>query len=241
MKSSHFTKGAPFPENFERRIFGSGKDNIVRVMPSHPEAVVKIPVFADDKDTIEGTMNQLRYKQRKYNILRRFLGDFVPESIFVLGKKNERVQNPERTVGYTIQQRVPDIRLSDLDQVQRRDPRLVSNTADFLSRLRSMYLALGEVNARTGDDVNPLDGKLDLGGASDLVRHSIERDFDPAEVQALLTDETDFLSSPNICVDPETMQIWCVDFDKGEWDDGKELAYDYIMAKDIGGVAVHRP
>lgn len=244
----------PFAPELGPRL-GSGQDNAVfqLVWPAEkphlrpptgqvlkinhataPEHRVRL---ADDR---EAAMSGLLYKKNKYEILKRFLGDFVPDSSFVLGKVVEG--RNERYAEYTVQEEVPRISLSDLSEEQRNDPKLRSQVIDLMNRLRYMYGVLGEANARTSQGVT-LDGKLDLGGISDHVRaESIDHIFDDQDATEIINSN----SSPNLLVNPDTLQLSCIDFDQGQWlpgmDEAKALAFEIadrheVLAPAVGKVA----
>lgn len=176
--------------------------------------------YADDR---QAAMSGILYKKNKYEILKRFLGDFVPDSSFVLGKVVEG--NKERYAEYTVQDEVPRISLSHLTEAQKENPVLHSQVVDLMNRLKHMYTVLGEANARTGQGIT-LDGKLDLGGVSDRVRaEALDHVFDDHDARAVIDDN----SSPNLLVNPETMQLYCIDFDQGQWYPGMDEAKDLVF------------
>lgn len=177
--------------------------------------------LADDR---EAAMSGLRYKKNKYEILKRFLGDFVPNSSFVLGEVVEG--RNRRYAEYTVQEEVPRRSLSDLSEEQRHDPYLAQQVSELMNRLKHMYAVLGEVNARTSQGVT-LDGKLDLGGVSDHVRaEDIDHVFGEKDAQKVIDEN----SSPNLLVNPDTLQLYCIDFDQGQWlsgmDEAKQMVFE---------------
>lgn len=194
--------------------------------------------LADDR---EAAMSGLLYKKNKYDILKRFLGDFVPKSSFVLGEVVEG--RARRYAEYTVQEEVPRYSLSDLSDEQRHDPRLIRQVSDLMNRLKHMYAVLGEVNARTSQGVT-LDGKLDLGGVSSHVRaEDIDHIFDAEDAQKVIDEN----SSPNLLVNPDTLQLYCIDFDQGQWlpgmDEAKEMVFEIADRFDadtpvVGSIAV---
>jgi len=254
-KSKPKREQMPFAPELGPRM-GSGQDNAVfqlvwpaekphlrkptgRVLkinhPIPPEHKVR---HADDR---EAAMRGLQYKKNKYEILKRFLGDFVPQTSFVLGKVVEG--HKERYAEYTVQDEVPRVSLSDLSEEQRSDPKLHAQVVELMNRLRHMYSVLGEANARTSQGVS-LDGKLDLGGISDHVKaESIDHIFDDDDALKIIESN----SSPNLLVDPETLRLYCVDFDQGQWlpgmDDAKAMAFEIAdrydaAAESLGEAAV---
>jgi hypothetical protein len=241
--------------------FGEGQDNdVYRLVTEAPKPHLRVPTgwlvkinhvpdttqdasrHQRDPDERRAVEKGIAYKKNKYDLLKLFLGDFVPNSAFVMGEVQEGSR--KRVVEYTIQQEVPKFKISDLSDEQKTDPRLVNNTKTMLNRLAYMYRVLGEANARTTQGVN-LDGKLDLGGISDYVRADrIDRDFTETDAHQVI----DGNNSPNLLVDPNTMQLYCVDFDQGQWtpgmDEAKELAISIVkddQAKHIGSAEMLLP
>jgi hypothetical protein len=184
-------------------------------------------------------MSGLLYKKNKYEILKRFLGDFVPTTSFVLGNVVEG--RDARYAEYTVQDEVPRVSLSDLTPEQRNSPILENQVVDLMDRLKRMYEVLGQANARTSHGVS-LDGKLDLGGVSDYVKaEDFDHDFNGDDARAVI----DSNSSPNLLVNPDTMQLYCIDFDQGQWregmDEAKALVFEIADRQDstaIGHTAV---
>lgn len=250
-KSKPTNELMPFaPEVGER--MGSGQDNAVfrLVWPAekphlreHTGQVVKInhKNVADHKvrlaDSREAAMSGLLYKKNKYDILKRFLGDFVPDSSFVLGEVMEG--RDKRFAEYTVQDEVPRVSLSDLTEDQRANPELRTQIVSLMNRLKHMYTVLGEANARTSQGVT-LDGKLDLGGVSDYVRaEALDHDFDEVDAEAIISQN----SSPNLLVNPDTLQLYCIDFDQGQWlpgmDEAKVLAFEIADRYDAESVVAN--
>jgi hypothetical protein len=217
---------SPFAHDFGE-IIGNGQDNTVRrfVGEAAGHLVVKIGKQKGEAEpTNEAAFNSTLYKKKKYEILKTFLGDFVPKSSFLVGHKTEGVRDPKDVPkSYTVQDYVPQYKINELTPEQQRDPRLLRQMYVLLLKLRNMYSALDEVNAIIGESNNELDGKLDLGGISKQARKSVSgsgatRGFDAAEVVQ------NFGGSPNLLVNPETMQLSCIDFDDGVWTPQKEAA-----------------
>ena len=237
--SSH----SPFgPEAFSSEKLGAGQDNIVRTFtaPELGGLVVKISQqkgegIGTSQEAFESTL----YKKKKYEILKSFLGDYIPESHFLVGSKLEGRRDPQLVPkSYTVQQRVPNFRLDQLTPEQRHDPALLRQMYVLLRKLNNMYRAIDKVNEITGNSA--LDGKLDLGGISKVARMPQGPGFDAARVVE------DFQSSPNLLVDPDTLRLYCIDFDDGVWNDEKEAAkgvLEHLISSDmeIKGVIMMDP
>lgn len=228
------SESMPFRRDIERGpVLGSGQDNSVYRLVHSAERphlrpptgwVVKLnhaeagPDRRRAADPDEAVWLGVLYKKNKYELLKMFMGKFIPKSSFVLANVSEGSRN--RRAEYTLQREVPRYRLADLTAEQRQDPRLVQNTVELMRRLQYMYRVLGEVNARTASDVN-LDAKLDLGGVSDFVKaEEFGHDFSEEEAVQIINEN----KSPNLLVDPETMDLYCIDFDQGQWTMGMDEA-----------------
>lgn len=231
-RSRPTAEGMPFGAELGQR-WGAGQDNQVYRMVGHAAkphlrppigAVLKInhekprQNIVRHPDEREAVKRGLEYKKNKYELLKLFLGDFVPDTGFVMSRVHEGQH--ERYAELTVQREVPRISLHQLTEKQRKDPRLTSQIVDLMSKLQYMYDVLGEANARTRDGVS-LDGTLNLGGVSDDVRaESLDYGFTAKDAQGVI----DKNESPNLLVNPETMQLFCVDFDQGQWTEGMSEA-----------------
>lgn len=222
LKPTDNSQLSPFRYDFGP-VVGNGKDNTVRAFLGDTASrwVVKISKQKGEKEpTADIAFASTLYKKKKYEILKTFLGDFVPDSFFVVGHKTDGIRNPRPVPrSYTVQRQVPDVKLNELTPEQQRDPRLLRQMYVLLLKLRNMHEAIDEVNRIMGADDNPLDGKLDLGGISKYAQQkSPTEGFDAAEVVR------EFGASPNLLVDPEEMRLYCIDFDDGTWTPEKEAA-----------------
>jgi len=219
MKTPNSASQAPFnTERFGNRI-GKGKDNMVLAMPipgREKELVVKINHDNRGVRTPEQVEAAVRYKKEKYEILKLFLGDFIPDSSFLVGTKVD--SKGPRPVEYVVQQRLPNHYIKSLTPDQREDPRLISNMLLLMIKMENMYKTIGNVNARNGNSAASLDAKLDLGGISGYIREHIDEEFTPRTARDAIVKKGD---TPNILVNPDTMDIYCIDFDEGIWTDEK--------------------
>lgn len=155
-------------------------------------------------------------------MLHFFLGDFVPESNFVLGNKfdNKKVKIKE----YTLQKRVPNVTIAALSDEQKSDPRLISNIHLLIQKLREMYKIIRQVNDSIAE--GKLDVRLGLGGLSKSIEKLIKEDKE----LDFATINKDFMDSPNLLVDPESMKLSLIDFDVGEWSEQKEATLILVKA-----------
>lgn len=236
-------RNLPLRESLGPQI-GDGQDNAVyRLLDAAPKPHLRTPTgwvtkighdFDRRRDTtdrprhsdaLEAARRGIHYKKNKYDILKHFLGDYIPESTFILTKATES-GGRERYVEMTMQREVPQVTLGKLTPEQRGDPRLHTSMKELVGRMQYMYSVLGEVNARSANGIN-LDAKMDLGGISDRVRaERLDHRFTDEETDRIIEST----NSPNLLVDPETMQLYCVDFDQGQWvegmDDAKRMAFE---------------
>lgn len=174
-------------------------------------------------DARQAAARGLMYKKNKYELLRHFLGEFIPDSFFVLAKASPG-KIGERYAELTIQRRLPQCTLADLTERQRNDPRLEAHMRTLLCRLSGAFALLRHVN----EYVPPrgcVDMYLDLGDISDAARNHIPpvEAFGSQDVGHLIRTST----TPNLLVDPATMQPYCIDFGQGQWlpemDETKQL------------------
>ena len=212
---------------------GVGQDNLVNeaLLPPYAhglaetgEWVVKVshksPNAKDKRNwslpSKEAAVTGTQYKQKKYELLKHFLGDFVPDSIFLVS--DVETNGVRRPAEVTLQRRVPNHTIDSLSEEQKTDPRLQQNLMSLFGKLRYMYSVIGEANGRASQGAS-IDGKLDLGGVSDFARsRSIDQDFTEQDVVRAAHK----ISSPNLLVDPETMSLYCIDYDQGDWNSGME-------------------
>lgn len=237
----------PFRTELGQR-FGKGQDNTVYQMVHGAEKPhLRVPAGfvlkvnhenagkhrKRDGDELIAAKAGIRYKKNKYDILKAFLGDFIPETHFVLGEVRSQESGKGkafRPAEYTIQREVPRYSISDLTDEQRQRPELRNNVYSLLTSLQRMYRILGETNARTAQDIT-LDGKLDLGGVSDYI---LSEELDDGLNHTFTEEDIDLVistnKSPNLLVDPDSMQLYCVDFDQGQWRPGMDEAKDKALA-----------
>lgn len=247
-KNSDKPRNLPIDPELSLKLFGRGKDNQVYevkgpdetskgmvVKLNHKTSPTEAARLAETGADREQAWKGIQYKQHKYAVLKHFMGDYIPDSMFVLTQ--EGLPDKRRYVEMTVQKQVPQVGLADLSPEQRADPALAENVKGLLGRLQYMYRVLGETNARVGQEAQ-LDGKLDLGGISSAVRdQQLDHAFSPEEVEALIASN----QSPNLLVDPESMQLYCVDFYQGQWNDGManstEIAFEIDRRNRVESVA----
>ena len=199
---------------------GRGKDSVVFPFRGNDKFVVKVNHSfrkeVTSPEMIKHRESELQYKKRKYETLSYFLGRFVPRSFFVLSEQKDGVYM--RVKGYTIQERVPDVKFSDLTNEQLNGPRLIKNMHELITRLIFMNRMVDRINKSVPKKAQ-IDVRLDLGPISQIVDDALYKDQSYFSVDA--RDLASF-KSPNILIDPDTMDIYCVDFGKGFWSDDKE-------------------
>ncbi|MCK5461279.1 hypothetical protein KAI58_04815 [Candidatus Gracilibacteria bacterium] len=211
---------SPFLHRFKDSI-GRGQDNVVVPLSNDNNLVVKWN--HDPKEPIEKeqSFNRTLYKKKKYEMLKFFLGDFIPESYFVLGNKKDG--NKIKVKEYTIQKRVPKVSIAELDEDKKNNPILLKNIHLLIRKLGNMHKIINQVNNAVNK--GQIDGKLDLGGLSKFAEDYLnEKPYNSKII------DPNFMNSPNLLVNPETMNLYCVDFDKGEWNEEKEATFVLVKA-----------
>ncbi|MBD3280491.1 hypothetical protein GF389_03120 [Candidatus Dojkabacteria bacterium] len=193
---------------------GRGKDSVVMALRADPDNwVVK---FNHD---CEGDMFALtKYLKRKYEILQAFIPQHIPKSHFVLGNKDDG--DSRKTKAYTVQQRIHGLKIGELSPEQIEDERFIRNLHSLVRGLHIMHTTVSQLNEGL-DPYAQVDTILDLGGLSKQARITDTVD---------LYDLTDSIrNSPNIMVDPESLQLYCVDFGRGYWNEEKEETFNRLM------------
>jgi hypothetical protein len=184
--------------------------------------------YAYKESTKVAWAENVLYLRRKYDILKTYLGDIVPQSRFVLWQVNKghqfipwmaNVEIPERKA-ITLQRLVGGRDLSKMSLEEKSD-------LDFLKKLEKSHqryiLLKFFVKNRTEElwlSPETLDVKMDLGGLSDVEHLNIEN-----------LDVQNRLDSPNIMYDGES--VYFVDLDSWVWDEKKEEVYQYLMNPEI--------
>ncbi|HEX7962995.1 MAG TPA: hypothetical protein VF466_00230 [Candidatus Saccharimonadales bacterium] len=179
--------------------------------------------------TAESALNDVRFKQAKYQLLRHFMGDFIPNSSFFVGQQRQ----PDGSWAikpYTLQDRVPQVTLQQLPKEVRNSDELRGEMYGLAMRLRVMHQTLARARAiveRAGDTF-VVDAALDLGPFSDYVRDNLDQDPATYQYSQMINGYKD---TPNLLVDPETLKLSCVDFGSGEWNG--QLAQQLQLTYDI--------
>lgn len=210
--------------NSETEIFlERGKDN--RVYTNDRDGKY---VFKYSSDAYNATPNTVEYLVKKYKMLKRYLGEFIPDSAFVFGdrlsnftEKNLRNSDTTTTHAITIQRKIKGKTFQDLETEEKIKPEIMEQ----LKKSRSQYLTLKTRVEKACKKLNlpedTLDVKLDLGGISK--RNHLDIIFEK---------EMGNYKSPNIMYDGETKKIMFIDFDMNEWDENKEKVYQLVMSDD---------
>ncbi len=247
MKKQTSSEFSPFRHDFGRPI-GSGKDNRVYELEDGSETVDKrfprragefIVKISHEQDkgshlSAEEALDSARYNQAKYNLLKQFLGDFVPTTMFLVGNKKTgsgQVVNKS----YTVQERVPQFMLNEIGAEKRNSDELRGQMYQLVRRLQLMHQVMGRardiVEAQGGSFI--VEDSLDLGPLSKFVRQHMDDNAADFNYKQIING---FKASPNLLVDPDTMQLSCVDFGQGRWSD--ELGLQMGVVHDI---ATHDP
>jgi hypothetical protein len=220
--------------SWKDKKFDSGKDNAVFTFEDgngkFSEFVYKegIPTKSEvGYDKMDG--DNLRYLQRKYDLLRTYIEEIIPQSAFVLGDTSRKripvpglpeIEENRQTV-ITIQRRIRGKNLQDMTLEEKLD-------TDFLLRLQKAHrkymllrIFIQTIAEEIGLPIDTLDTKMDLGRLSDVDQIDIQNTVYINEM----------LKSPNIMYDGE--QVYFVDLDQGKWNDKKEILYQRMRSPEI--------
>lgn len=205
---------------------GHGKDNTVHVSDVEKSGhVVKYstPAHVPTPETIE-------YLQKKYLILRRFLGEWIPKTKFVLGERRREFdarkaitpQADNRLCAITLQKRVRGETFKKMPQEEKLKPEVLED----LKAAHQKYVALKRLMQATCRELdlpeNTLDVKLDIGHLS---KQETLDEFD--------TERVKFFVSPNIMYDRVAQKIQFIDFDMNDWNADKEKVFQAMMRKSL--------
>lgn len=200
---------------------GEGKDNKVLTTPKRKNSYV----FKYSRKDYPASPRTVEYLQKKYALLRKLMPDHIPKSGFIFGEREtslrpdlSNVESAKRKCAITIQRRVLGKTFREMTEEERLDPIVVQKlTAAHKEYFRAKKLvkkACEECNL----PLNTLDIKLDIGLLSDDESHPT-------------CDESDIkrFKSPNVMFDPKTQEIMFIDFDMNDWNDQKEVVFQYLM------------
>ena len=214
----------PFEGRFLNSI-GRGQDNVVVPLSSQPNWVIKWNHdYKEDEITNKDYYNRLLYKKRKYEIFTRFLPEFIPETSFLLGPKKDG--SILKIKEYTVQKRVPQLSISDLSMEELCNDKFQYNLYLLLIKLSNMYKTVNFANLFV-DDIGKVDVRLDLGGLSKTAEESRQINFQ--DFSSELIEDKNFCKSPNLLVDPVSLNLYCIDFGRGIWNEYKESTYSRIL------------
>jgi hypothetical protein len=214
----------PFEGKFLDSI-GRGQDNVVAPISSDPDVVVKWNHdYKESSLSPKYVYDRVLYKKRKYEMLKLFLPEFIPKTNFIVGNKGDGFKIKMKE--YTIQERVPQVTISQLTQEELSNERFRYNLYLLLLKLSNIYDVVNYVNSYVEVD-GKIDVRLDLGGLS---RSAEEKELpNYGDFNLEFIDNKNFCKSPNLLVDPSTYNIYCIDFGRGIWNDKKEEAYEKVL------------
>lgn len=211
----------------EDTMIWHGKDSNVFAYPGKTKKFI-YKETAQEGSLWEAKPENVIYLRRKYDLLKKYLGNTIPQTRFVLGEVNhptriakgiEMVDIPQKSI-ITLQRRVAG---SDLQKM----PREAKSAPLFLKKLKKAHqkyillkMFIASISRELGLPEDTLDVKMDLGPLSDMDRFDIQ---DPTSIRKHLT-------SPNIMWDGK--QIYFVDMDTGTWNTKKEKLHAYLMMPD---------
>ncbi len=210
--------------NSKTEIFlDRGKDNGVYTDDSDSKYVFKY-----SSDAYNATPNTIEYLVKKYKMLKRYLGESIPDSAFVFGDRlpqfvERNLLNSDTTTTHaiTIQRKVMGKTFQDLETEEKVKPEIIEQ----LKKFHSQYIILKERVKKACIILNlpadTLDVKLDLGGISKKNHW-----------ETITEKEIRNYKSPNIMYDEKTKKLMFIDFDMNEWDENKEKVYQLVMSDD---------
>jgi hypothetical protein len=142
----------------------------------------------------------------------------------------------------TVQDRVPQVTLQQLPKEVRNSDELRGEMYGLARRLQTMHKVLNRARTiveRTGDAF-VVDAALDLGPFSDYVKDHTEEDPAGFNYAQMINGYKD---SPNLLVDPDTLQLSCIDFGSGQWSGelGAQMAVVYDIAAHDEAVRTQLP
>lgn len=202
---------------------GAGKDN--RVVTSNEGYVYKYSV-----ESYEPTPQTVEYLIKKYTMLKKFLGKYIPKSSFILGerriafdkKRFHKTKADNRTHVITMQRKVSGKTISQMTPDERERPELLLQLKEAHATYIQLKERLRKATERLKLPENTLDVKLDLGGLS-------KKD----DLSAFDAEKIREYSTPNIMYDEDKEQLYFIDFDMNEWTADKQKIYDLVMSDEV--------
>ena len=220
--------------SWKDKKFDSGKDNAVFTFENgngkYSEFVYKEGIPAKSEfgyDKMDG--DNLRYLQRKYDLLRTYIGEIIPKSAFVLGDASrKRIPVPglpeideNRQTVITIQRRIRGKNLQDMTLEEKLDENFLIRLQKAHRQYMLLRIFIQTIAEEISLPIDTLDTKMDLGRLSDVDQIDIENTVYINEM----------LKSPNIMYDGK--RVYFVDLDQGKWNDKKEILYRRMKSPDI--------
>jgi hypothetical protein len=199
---------------------GAGKDN--RVVSDGGGYVFKYSVesYPPKPETVE-------YFVKKYKMLKKFLGNDIPDSHFILGerrvafekKKFHKGKQDNRLHAITIQRKVRGKTLSAMTPEERTRDDLIQQLKAAHTKYIDLKNRIQRATRHLGLPENTLDVKLDLGGLSK------KDDLESFDLEKIAE-----YSTPNIMYDEVSKKLYFIDFDMNEWNADKQKVYDLVMS-----------
>jgi DNA-binding CsgD family transcriptional regulator len=177
-----------------------------------------VPVF-------EANSEAILYLRNKYHLLRKFLGDLIPQSVFFYGERLQKFKNknPDKALKteeriITIQRKAQGKTFQEMDKKEKTNPETIKSLKEAHYKYITAKKILAETCKLLNFPENLLDLKLDIGFLS---KKEDERIFDINKIAEF--------SSPNIIYNQEKNQIYFFDFSLGYWNEDKQKVFDFIM------------
>ncbi len=215
-------KNTPFKWKFLDSIWRWQDNIVVEYLNEYKwkiNNVIKWNHESKNTKTTSQLLNEQKYVKKKYEMLKFFLWDFIPETHFLLWNKID--WKKQRNKKYIIQKKVPNMRISMLSDEQRNDKRLITNINKLIYKLKNLYKTIDEVNESV-DEEWKIDCRLDIKWLS-------KKSFENKNLLNVSTNQHDIFNSPNLLVDPVTMDLFCIDFWRWDWNEKKEATITTLL------------
>lgn len=202
---------------------GAGKDN--RVVSDNGDE--RGYVYKYSVESYKPSPETVEYLVKKYKMLKKFLGEWIPDSRFILGerrvdfdkKKFHKTKVDNRTHAITIQRKVEGKTLSKMTKTEKTRTDLLRQLKEAHAKYILLKGRIQWASQKLSLPETTLDIKLDLGGLS-------KKD----DLASFDVDKIAEFSTPNIMYDDIKEKLYFIDFDMNEWNEDKQKVYDLVMS-----------
>ena len=216
LKGSTKVSRKPHESGKDSYVYFYGSEEEFHATPDTPRYVQKYSV-----PTKEVGPDNVEYLQKKYQILKKILGDHIPRAWFVLGEFRHGI--PKHELGefhtsiraVTIQREVRGKTFQEMTDKERRRPKVQEALKEAMSRYLEARAYMRQMCKDTGVDPRTFELSLDVGELSPDTR---EAPFDPL-----------YYMSPNAMYDERKNKVYFIDMGWGTWNSDKERVFKYIL------------